>query len=58
VSYSLEIRPDALADIAEAATWYDEQLVVEIHNTQAFILPVTRTLRVPNPDDKLKHIGH
>jgi plasmid stabilization system protein ParE len=25
VSYSLEIRPDALSDIAEAAAWYDER---------------------------------
>ena len=25
MSYSLEIRPDALADIAEAATWYEER---------------------------------
>jgi toxin ParE1/3/4 len=25
VSYSLEIRPDALADIEEAATWYEER---------------------------------
>ena len=24
VNYSLEIRPDALADIEEAATWYEE----------------------------------
>ncbi len=23
--YNVEIRPDALADIAEAATWYDER---------------------------------
>ena len=33
------------------------QLVVEIGNTQAMILP-RRTLRVPNLDDKLKHVGH
>jgi hypothetical protein len=25
VNYRLEIRPDALADIEEAATWYEEQ---------------------------------
>jgi len=25
VSYNLEIRPDALSDIAEAANWYDER---------------------------------
>jgi plasmid stabilization system protein ParE len=25
VSYNLEIRPDALADIAESATWYEER---------------------------------
>jgi plasmid stabilization system protein ParE len=25
VTYRLEIRPDALADIEEAARWYDEQ---------------------------------
>jgi toxin ParE1/3/4 len=25
VSYSLEIRPDALADIDEAAAWYEER---------------------------------
>ena len=25
MSYSLEIRSDALSDIAEAATWYDER---------------------------------
>lgn len=24
MNYSLEIRPDALADIEEAATWYEE----------------------------------
>jgi plasmid stabilization system protein ParE len=25
VSYSLEIRPDALSDIEEAAEWYEKQ---------------------------------
>ena len=25
MSYNLEIRPDALADIEEAATWYEER---------------------------------
>ena len=25
VNYSLEIRPDALADIEEAASWYEER---------------------------------
>ena len=25
MSYSLEIRPDALSDIAEAAAWYEER---------------------------------
>jgi plasmid stabilization system protein ParE len=25
VSYRLEIRPDALSDIAEASTWYEER---------------------------------
>ena len=34
------------------------QLVVEIHNTQAMILPVTSQIEVPNPDDHLKHAGH
>jgi hypothetical protein len=34
------------------------QLVVEIAITQAMILPVSRTLRAPNLDDKLKHVGH
>ena len=34
------------------------QLVVEIHNTQAMILLVTSPIRVPNLDDKLKHVGH
>ena len=34
------------------------QLVVEIGNAQAMTLPVTRTLRVRNLDDKLKHVGH
>lgn len=27
MSYNLEIRPDALADIAESATWYEEREV-------------------------------
>ena len=34
------------------------QLVVEIHNTEAMILLVTSPIRVPNPNDKLKHVGH
>jgi hypothetical protein len=34
------------------------QLVVEIRNPQAMILLVTSVIRVPNIDDKLKHVGH
>ena len=34
------------------------QLVVKIHYTQSTILLVAYTLRIPNPDDKLKHVGH
>ncbi len=34
------------------------QLVVGIGNTQAMILPVMSHIRVPNLDDKLKHVGH
>jgi hypothetical protein len=34
------------------------QLVVEIRNPQAMILLVTSAIRVPNIDDKLKHVGH
>jgi hypothetical protein len=34
------------------------QLVVGIRNPQAMILLVTSAIRVPNIDDKLKHVGH
>jgi hypothetical protein len=34
------------------------QLVVEIRNPQAKVLLVTSAIRVPNIDDKLKHVGH
>ena len=34
------------------------QLVVETGITQAMVIPLRRTLKVPNLHDKLKHVGH
>jgi len=34
------------------------QLVVEIGNTQALILPATSHIESSQVDDKLKHVGH
>jgi hypothetical protein len=51
-------RPFKGDKLLGASMSYMLQLVVEIRKPQAMILLVTAAIRVPNIDDKLKHVGH